>query len=141
MTALIQLGIAGFIIQAAGILCYLGIVHTAFDDPGKQITIGVYCVVIVGLFVAAVRQLSFKELVVLAVVLTMVFTAIYEVLGFAVFPGLVKDTVLFSRDHLEGLVAGAALLFAGYMGGLLIVLGLSKLWKTTTSRPGRKTRA
>ena len=129
MSTLVRFTILGLLIEVVAILSFIGIARVALASPGKQITIIVFLILIIVLLVWAVRILSLKELVLFAVFLTIGFMAIYQILGFAFFPGLVKDIIPLSSEHLRTTGTLTIIVFAGYIGCIFVILAIKKIFK------------
>ena len=127
MGQVVRLAIAGLIVQLFGFASFISIVR--LDLAGKEITVGLVLIATFILMIVAVSRLDLIKIILLAAFLAVSFTCIHQLLGFTLFPGLVKDIELFSPDHLIKLQDGMALLFAAYMVGMLGIWITSKLLK------------
>jgi hypothetical protein len=121
--------IFGLLIEVAAILSFIGIARTALAFPGKQIIIVVFLIAIIALLFMAMRLLSFRNLMLLAAFLTIGFIATYQMLGFAFFPGLVKDIAPLSLEHLRTTGTIAILVFFGYIACIVAILAIKKIMK------------
>jgi hypothetical protein len=129
MSNLSKLAAFGILVELFAILGLIYIAKTTLADPGKQITIAIFLVVSITLLVIAVKSLSFKDAILFAFYLSIGFVGVYEMLGFAFFPGLVKDAMLFSLENFCAMGIMMILVFCGYMGGIFLILAIKKLLK------------
>ena len=129
MKALVQLTALGLLIWVVGLLSFIGIAKTDFAVPGKYITLGVFLIAMVQYLIAATELLSVWELVLLAVFLSVGSATIHNVLGFAFFPGLVKDVPPLSLHHFRGIGNEMMFLLVCYTGGILVSVGIKRVLK------------
>jgi hypothetical protein len=103
MVMLARLTALGLLIQVVALLSFIAIAKTGLAFPGKTITWSVFLVAMLVYLIEAVELLSVRELVFLAVSLSVGSTTVHQVLGFAFFPGLVKEVPLLSMQHLRAI--------------------------------------
>jgi uncharacterized membrane protein len=119
----------GILIELVSLLAFIGIAQSSFADPGKDITYVVFVAAMAALLFVAVIKLPVRQLFWLALFLALGCYLIQVILGFLFFPGLVKDLVFFSLDHLEAMLLMTTRLFGIFAGGLLTAFILVKAAK------------
>ena len=129
MSNLFKLTLEGILIEVVAVLSFIGIAKTSWDFPGKQVVIIMALIAIIVFFIVAVARLSIRELFYLSAFLTIGIICIYQVLGFSFFPGIVKDVVPFSWEHLSNIGFVTLLVFCGHMGIVILIIGFKKILK------------
>lgn len=131
MRTLVRLTILGLVIEAVAILSFIGIARTGIASPGKQVTVIIFSIAIIGLLVMGVWTLSFKGLILFSVFLTIGFIGIYQTLGFAFFPGLVKDIMPLSLEYAKTTGTLTLVIFIGYISSVFVILAIKKILEKT----------
>lgn len=129
MSNLFKLTIEGILIEVVALLSFIGIAKTSWDFPGKQVVIIMALIAIIALLMVAVARLSIRELFYLSAFLTISIVCIYQILGFFFFPGIVKDVVPFSWEHLTNIGLVTVLVFCSHMGSVILIMGFKKILK------------
>jgi len=138
MNDLAKITVWGILIELISLLAFIGIAHSSFANPGKDITYVVFFAAMAALLFVAVIKLSVRQLSLLAFFLSLGCELIQEILGFLFFPGLVKDLAFFSLDHLQAMILATVVFFGIFAGGLLTAFVLVKATKALkTVKAGR----
>jgi hypothetical protein len=127
--------VMGIVIETLAVLSFVGIAGTAFSVPGKQITVAVFLIAIIVLLVVSVRLFSLRLLVLLSAFLAIGATCVYQILGFAFFPGLVKDIASLSLEHFKTAGIVTLVIFCCYMGGIFVIVALRRWISKSQERP------
>jgi hypothetical protein len=75
----------------------------------------------------ALKAFRFRDLLLMAFVLSLGFIVIYNFLGFLFYPGLVKDLTPFSLDHLVRVCFFFAIIFTLHLGLVLIAYTVKRV--------------
>ena len=118
-TKLIFFAIVGFALQTIAILGFIGIAQTEWATPGKQVVIISFLIGMSSLIYMASETISVRGLLSLSAILSLWLVTVYELLGFSVFPGLVKDTTFLSLENIKGTLLFLAIIFSCYVAGAL----------------------
>jgi len=129
MVGPLRLAGVGFVMQAIALLSFIAISQTPFAYPGKDIVWAASLLAMAALLDLAVLRLSLPELILLALFLSIGFVGILELLGFNLFPGLVKGTEPFTSTHLRKTASAVMYTFALYVAGIGALLAVRRLLK------------
>jgi hypothetical protein len=72
--------------------------------------------------------LKLKDFFVISLFISIMGDILFSVLGYLVFPGFLKDEILFSSEHITNMVTIFLLLLTFSFLGLLIIWGLKKIF-------------
>ncbi len=81
--------------------------------------------ILIIVFIHAVKKLTRNHLIYLSCGLSLSFVVFYQIIGFLIYPGLVKDLVPFSFQHL----LSTTMLFGFLFGGHCITFFIISLFK------------
>jgi MFS family permease len=81
-------------------------------------------IVIVYIAFSKARRLSINEINYVSIISPVIFITVDQILGFTLYPGLVKDIEFFSR---ENAITVGIILFAGVLAHFLLLRSLKKL--------------
>jgi hypothetical protein len=129
MKNIIKLSIFSFFLDLFAIVGYITFARNS-ADTGKLIIVVSFILLNIVLLIIAIKSLNFKDLILLALSFSMILTFVYGMLGFLLFGGLVKDTILFSVDCLKATGKMIIFTFFCYTAGVLLLLFVKNVLKT-----------
>lgn len=112
----------GIVIETVGLLGFILLSKLPDSHLTKPTVLIFSGVSVIALIWVAARYLPFRSLVAIATGLTIGFIAVFQVLGFLFFPGLVKDVHFLSGAHLEAILALSVLVYLAHITGTGIVI-------------------
>lgn len=124
---LLQFTGLGILIEGLAILAFAFVARTDWLAAGKQVVLIFFLVLISFLIIRASAALSITKLIWLSIFLSFGGVFVFELIGFTVFPGLVKDVTPFSLEHMKGAILLLMLVFICYVTGIFTILLAKKL--------------
>jgi hypothetical protein len=104
----------GAVWQSAMLVAFTLVCKTSWDVPGKYVVLGLFYLGAGLMLAIAGRRLTVGQLALMAVGISTGSTVVETILGFTIWPGLVKDLGFWSIDNLRGFVQWAVFLFVVY---------------------------
>jgi hypothetical protein len=135
---LLFFGAMGVALETLAILSYVGVARTSFSVPGKQIVAGIFLTAIIALLIVSARIFSLKHLVFLSTCFAVGVASLYQILGFALFSGMVKDIAFLSWDNLKIVGVLMLLILFCHMCGIFVIITLRNLMKNRAVSPSSK---
>lgn len=117
---------AGWLIQLASIVGYCEIAQTSSALPGKYAVAALAVIALAFVFYRILCIFGRQSALISVVGLVVGSVLMYQVLAFAVYPGLAKDIDRFSVDHLSQIAWLFAISGVGHALLLLAVAGILK---------------
>jgi hypothetical protein len=103
------------ILQLAFVLSWIFLGKQNASPLAKWSLVVMFCSAFIAVLYRVAGDSRWVQLLSFCAALAFASVAIYQVLGFTVFPGLVKDVDIFSREHVIRSVAVLALSFVGHV--------------------------
>lgn len=120
MRNLLKYLVIAFLIECFCLVGFVLVSKTSFANIGKYLFLILFVMAVAVVLAAATRILSMKKLFLLTIFLTISYALFYDILGFLLFPGLVKDIILFSFDHLIGFLLMSICLLVFHISIILL---------------------
>jgi hypothetical protein len=133
---LIKLIFIGAVIQGASLITFIAFGKTDWDKIGKPLSIwtGIICTLALCSFAMRFPR---NQVIVFSGALSITFVLLYEVLGFFLFPGLVKDLLPFSWEHFRGSTLLLVAVWTCYGTSIYVLSIIKKLKDKMRLRWGR----
>ncbi len=116
----------GWVIQLVAMVGYCEIAQTSIASSGTYIVVALVVIALGFVLFRILRIFGAQQALISVVSLVVGSVLMYQVLAFAVYPGLAKDIDLFSPDHLSQIVWLFGTSAVAHMLLLLVVAGASK---------------
>lgn len=129
MKALVRFSIVGIIIETISVLGFIVIGKTALADPGKYLVVAACACAMIAFLILAVMRLSMKALVWLPIALSVGLTVVLQVLGYALFPGLVQGIEPFSVAHVMKVATATVLILGVHVTAVVLIFATTRLLK------------
>ena len=111
MMKLLKFTALGVLLEGIAIYGFIAVSKSDWAMPGKQIVVIVFLISIIALLSVTAKSFSFFEQLLLSWFLTAGFIVAYQLLGFTLFSGLVKDITPFSIEHFHITILFSVILF------------------------------
>lgn len=126
MSAFLQLLLAGTIAQFVALFLFAQVGNTGWASAGKPVIIGALVVAMTMIVWKAVRSSGLRTLAFLCVGLALAGVAALQMLGFLVYPELVKDVDFASSENAQLAFAQATTVFIAFLSMTTLLLVFNK---------------
>jgi hypothetical protein len=126
MATFLQLLVAGTIAQFAALYLFVQVAKTGWASAGKPVIIAAFAVAMATIVWKAVRSFKVSTLALLCVGLTVAGVAALQMLGFLVYPGLVKDVDFASSENAKLVLVQVATIFVVFLAMTTLLLLFNK---------------
>ena len=123
----------GIFLQLLGTIMFIEVSGTTFGSLGKPCVIVIFVIATSILLIRAAKIYSQKTMFLLAALLATSTVFMHQLLGFFLFPGLLKDMSFLSREHIILTVLVFVFAFLLYVAGSLLAIVIAKLFSKSGS--------
>lgn len=128
----VRFGLAGMVLQGAGLAAFILISRTNISTVGKPVVIGLTLVSVALLLWHSVKQAKTPAVIfMLPALLALGYIVAFHAVGAMGFHGLLRD-MEFSADYLLSVLRVTGIVFVAYVVGTALLYFVSKMLKVRT---------